>query len=417
MRHLAGLDYPVFPLDLSPDGRWLMVAFVIGEITGRAATVAIDTQGDAHWWMNTRAHFFPYYFVAYPYLYSSLYPRWLPDGRLLWVNQVCKVFVWDGQNRRELSAPVPVYPVYWVEYASKGIAFAHAWGGGLWRVDLAFERWEEVTTHRPPRLGTLGNAILAYDGSYALAFQADQTAAQMWRIPAEMGTLAEPLPDIQGWVDVPGHGGPSGPPSTHLAGTSYWLLNVGIAIVVNERDGNVITAEDLHLPEGYYILDYYASPDGRWLAVTITDNREQSWEQPDVYLTPATDLTAGRIVEGVSVAGWHTDTPAVIFRNHVTGALSVTRLPLIDATPGAPLDNAMSPLATLPNMVFAVDAASPARLLQFDLDGNLLSTLDLSAQYDLIRIGTGAADRVFLGVMRSQDDTGTHALVEWTIEP
>ncbi|HET7091002.1 MAG TPA: hypothetical protein VFL17_20410 [Anaerolineae bacterium] len=412
---MAGLDYPVFPLDLSPDGRWLMVAFEIEYSTGRAAMAVIDTQGESHWWMNTQANFFSPYFVTYPYLYPSLYPRWLPDGRLLWVNQVCKVFVWDGQNRRELSAPEPVHPVYWVVYASKGIAFANTWDGGLWRVDLASERWEEVTTHRPPRLGRLGNAILAFNGSYALAFQTDQSAAQMWRIPAEMGSFAEPLPDIQDWVDVPGHGGPSGPPSTHLADTPYWLLNVGIALVVNERDGSIITAKDLHLPEGYYIIDYYASPDGRWLAVTITDDRQQPWEQPDMYIAPSTDLTAGRIVEGVSVAGWHIDAPAVILRDQATGALSVARLPLADATPRAPLDNAMSPLVTLPNMVFAVDAASPARLLQFDLDGNLLSTLDLSSQYDLIRTGTGTAGRVFLGVTRSQD--GSHALVEWAVGP
>lgn len=417
VRHLTGLDYPIFPLALSPDGRWLLVAFEIGRSTGRAAMAVIDTQAESHWWINYRANFFTPYFVDYPYLYSGLYPfRWLPDGRLLWVDETCRVFVWDGQTRRELGAPERMGNV---QYASDDIAFAlSVKDGGLWRVDLSSEIWEKVTTSRPPKYGALGVPLIAQDGSYGLVFQHDETSAQMWRVPAEMSTAAKPLPDIRGWVEPPGQGGPSGPPSTHLAGTSYWLLNVGLTIVVNERDGSMLTARDLHLPESYYIASYYASPDGRWLSVSLSTNRQQAWETVGAYIAPSTDLTAGRIVKGVSVAGWHTDAPAVILRDNTTGALSVARLPLVDATPGVSLDNATSPVVTVPNMVFAVDTALPTRLLQFGLDGNVLSTLDLSAQYDSIDFGAGAMGRVFLSATRGKsDDAGKHALVEWAVGP
>lgn len=169
VRQVAGLDYPVFPLDLSPDGKWLMVAFEIEKSTGRAAMAVMDTQAEAHWWLNTQTFFFSPYFADYPYLYPGLYPRWLPDGRLLWVDEAGKVLVWDGQNRRDLDAPEPMGHVV---YASDGIAFARSVrDADLWRVDLASDVWEKVTTSRPPEVGALGGYfILAHDGSYALAF-------------------------------------------------------------------------------------------------------------------------------------------------------------------------------------------------------------------------------------------------------
>jgi hypothetical protein len=309
-----------------------------------------------------------------------------------------------------------------VQYASSEIAFARDQAGDLWRVDLRSGLWEKVRTPRPPKVGTLGGYyILARDGSYALAFQ----DGQMWRIPTRMGTLAEPLPDVE--VEIVGRGGPSGPPSTQLADGPYWLLGlprsgeVGVGsegFVVNERESSILTPRDLHLPEGYYIVGYYASPDGRWLAVTITDDRQQPWEQPDVYLAPSTDLTAGRVVEGISVTDWHTDAPAVVFKDNATGVLSVARLPLTDTTTMAALKGARPPLTTLPDMIFAVDASFPARLLQFDLDGRSLDTLDLSAQYESILTVRGALGRVFLGVQgRQPDNACTYALVEWAVEP
>ncbi len=419
LRQFAGLDYPVFPFGLSPSGRWLEVAFEIEKSTGDAAMAVIDNQGEAHWWINTEAFFFTPYFAEYPYLYPSSFRPWLPAGRRLWVDEVGKVYIGDGQNRQNLGAPELMWDVL---YATNGIAFARG-GGDLWRVRLESGTWEKVTTPRPPETGSLGGSgLMSHDGSYLLAFQ----GPQMWRIPAQMGAVAEPLPDVE--VEIVGRGGPSGPPSTQLADSHYWLLGlprageVGVGsegFVVNERTGSLLTAEDLHLSEAYFIREYYASPDGRWLAVIINDDRLQPWLNTDLYIAPSTDLTAGEIAEGVSVARWHTESPAVILRDHMTGALSVARLPLADATAGATLNGAMPPLVTLPQAVFALDASSPARLLQFDLDGSLLNTLDLSAQYEAIITGIGVENRVYLGAANypAEDSrTCTYALVEWEVD-
>jgi len=417
VRQLTGLDYPIIPVDPSPDGRWLVVALELVKGTGRAAMAVIDTQGDAHWWMNTDTFFFADYFVDYPYLRT----HWLPDGRLLWVNEARKAFVGDRQNRRDLGA---LEPIEYIEYLSDGIAFAQDEDGDLWRVELASARWEQVTTPRPREEGQLGHYfVIAEDRSYALSF----TRQKLWRVSARMGTPPELLAAIH--VETIGAGGPLGPPSVQLANSSYWLLSLPImgeggvgsgGLVVNEHDGSLLTARDLRLPEGYHGTGFYASPDGRWLAVSLTGNIQQPWEQTGVYITPSTDLAAGRVMKGVSVAGWHTAPPAVILRDLATGALSVAHLPFTDATISTALAGTMRPLITLPDAIIAVHARSPAHVLQFDLDGHLRRTLDLSARYDWIRAGMGATDRVFLSAIDSQSETGgkcTYALVEWAVGP
>ncbi len=73
---------------------------------------------------------------------------------------------------------------------------------------------------------------------------------------------------------------------------------------------------------------------------------------------------------------------------------------------------------TLPDRLIALDASSSARLLQLDLDGRLLDTLDPSNKYDSLSYGTGAMGRVYFGARRgSHHGTSAcpYALVEWTV--
>lgn len=419
VRQLTGLDYPIIPFDPSPNGRWLIIALELVPSTGRAATAVIDIKGDTHWWMNTTTYFFADYFVDYPHYLST---HWLPDGRLLWVNESHKVLLGGQQYRRDLGAPELIY---WIEYMSDGIAFAQDEDGDLWRVELATARWEQVTPPRPREEGQLGHYfIVAQDRSYALSFTANQ---KLWRVPLRMGAAPEALTIVR--AEIPGMGGPSGPPSVQLADSLHWLLSLPVlegngvgswGMIVNERDGNFLTAKDLQLPEGYYGTGFYASPEGRWLAVSLTDDPRRPWQQAGVYIAPATDLTAGRVIKGVSIAGWHTTWPAVILRSLTTGALSIAHLPLTDATPGAVLANAAPPLITLPTAIIAVDARSPARVLQFDIEGHLLKTLDLSTRYDKIRAGVSTPGRVFLSAIDAHSKKNgmcTYALIEWTVGP
>ncbi|HEY4690935.1 MAG TPA: hypothetical protein VIK33_16605 [Anaerolineae bacterium] len=324
----------------------------------------------------------------------------------------------DGQQRRDLSPPEPMFNV---RYASGGIAFAQAEDGDLWRVDTVSRTWAEVTAPGLPKEDRLGYSFaVARDGSYVLAFPANR----MWRVPVEMGTAAEPLPNVK--VEIVGMGGPFGLP-VQLADSPYWLIDLPIVgkdgvwvqgFVVDTNQGRVVTVEDLSLPEEYYVRKFRASPDGRWLAVSLTDDLQQP--QTAVYITPSNNLTAGHVVTGVSVAGWHTSLPAVIFRDNATGTLSVVRLPLADGTSGVILNGAMPPLIMLPHRLFAVDASLPARLLQLDVDGNLMGELDLSEHYDSISAGIGAMGRVFLTVMgdlHRSDSKCTYTFVEWVAGP
>ena len=418
VRQLTGPNYPILPLDTSPDGKWLAVAIQTGnpagltEITSweqaRISIGLVDVQNNAPWLMQTNASAFP----------PDYLPRvnWLRDGRLLWVDEAHRVFVGNGQNRRDLNAPVPISQV---EYASGNIAFAQAEDLDLWRVDLASETWEKVTTSRPPKVGALGGYfILARDGSYALAFQ----DGQMWRIPAEMGAVAEPLPDVK--VEIVGRGGPSGPISTQLANSPYWLIGLpaefhGIeseGFVVDVRSGRIAIPKDLALPDNYRLRAFNASPDGKWLAVNLWDKSAE--QEAALYSTPADDLTAGRKITGYSVLAWHTAAPAIILKENTTDAVSVVRLPLADTPPVTTLIGAQPPFGTLPDLNIAVDTRSPARLLQFSLDGSLLGIFDLSTQYESILAMRGTADRLFLGVKgRQTDNACVYALIEWRIEP
>ena len=190
--------------------------------------------------------------------------------------------------------------------------------------------------------------------------------------------------------------------------------------MVDLRNGHILTAEDLNLPKEYRLVDYSVSPQGHWLAATLwQEDISQSERRSDsIYLFPGEDLTAGRVLKGMSVAGWHTEPSAVILKDNATGTLSVARLPLTDTTVTAPLNNARPPLTTLRDMIFAVEAGVPARLVQFDVDGNRRATLDLSAQSESIQAARGVGDRVYLGVQgRQEHNACTYALVEWLVGP
>ena len=431
VRQLARFGYSVYPTLLSPDGRWLALTLGLSARSLRAASILVDTQDDAHRWWKTRDSFYSDAFLT-PHSYTR--SPWLPDGRLIWA-EGGQVVIGDEKGEQILNPPEPVYQA---EYASQDIAFAISDVGNLWRVDLGSGNWEKVTTPRPPRTGNLGNSFhLAWDGTYGLAFQ----GGQMWRIPAKMGMAAEPLPDVI--VNPVGRGGGT-IPTAELAGSPFWLIGYAITtqngeaegFLVDLRNGHVVTAQDLGISTEYALVDYSISPGGHWLAITLR-RRGTPFTGPndsnlDLYLAPAQDLMAGRVLKGVSVAAWHTSPSAIILKDGAADTLRVMRLPLSPDNQMTSLAEVKPPIATLPDVIVAVDANSPARLQEFSLDGHLLGILDLSAYYDEVHTLEGALDlrahegetrsamvgpaRVFVGVTGGQPHDGsgcTEALIEW----
>lgn len=418
IRRIAVPTFLPFLLSISPDNRWLATAFE--NIGGEAYIALIDTQEGTHWWVNTQA-----YQVANM---NTTFSQWLPDGDVVWFDETGRLFVGDEQNHQTWEAPVKIRDI---KVAANHVAFIHAEGGGLWRVDLASGQWEEVTTTQPPMAGTLGGYFgIAHDGSYAFSFQFSEHGAEMWRIPAEMGAAAELLPGIEQPLEILGSG-QRAPLPHQLAHTPLWLINLPFAlkgsvlsensifgsIVVDTRQGTVQTAEGVGLPAGFYLTEFDLSSDGSWLSTVLVDGVTR--QATGLYLTPADDLRTGRIIgnSNLTVAGWHTEAPAVILRDAATGTLSVASLPPADEATGIPLAGAGELLTTLPDSLITTAAGHPARVLQFDLNGNLLNTLDLTADYESVEVGRSAAGRVYLSAVGRQSQESSacrYGLLEWT---
>lgn len=209
-----------------------------------------------------------------------------------------------------------------------------------------------------------------------------------------------------------------------LSGTPASGVHAG-GIIVDTRNGTLLSVENLGLSGEFYLTQFALSPDGEWLAVALTEG--ESRQVVGLYLTPDEVLTAGRMIESSDlwVAGWHiigrilthTDPPAVIFRNESTGTLSVALLPLTDGSPGSPLRGAGKLLAATAGSIMATAADNSALVLQFDLEGNLLNTLDLSSQYESVPVAQAAAGRIYLAVMGHQsreNNACVYGIVEWT---
>lgn len=408
MRQLSAFDAPLLMLDPSPDNRWIVVALNTAPRVGRAAVAVIDTQSNNHWWVD-RESFLPT---------ASSPTAWLPNGRLLWVNeQSGKVFLGSDQDHRDLNAPVPMGGI---RYAADDIALAVN-SGDLWRVALGTGQWEKVSSSSYPEATGLGNYYgISHDGSYALSFQ----SGLMWRVPTALGTDAERLPGPE--VQTVGSGSPSEPP-LQLADTPYWLIDLPLVpseeagpkgaagFIVNIESGRLLTADDLALPTTYALTAYSASPDGRWIAVSLWDRDRQ--QPAGLYVAPASTLTEGRLVDGLAVAGWNADAPALLLREATTHELIVAGLPLSDEEERVTLRGAGELVAISPTTIFASEADNPARLLQFGMDGTLLKTLDLSAAYSALSRGAAAGDRLYVSATQEDGAGCTYDLIEWTTEP
>jgi hypothetical protein len=423
VHHLTGLTFPLIPIGLTPNGRWLAVAFQGDE--SRAAIALLDTETNDHRWITADT-----YFDLAVDASLDTWQRWLARDQLVWLAETGgqQVMVQEGETVRSVEAPIPLYGI---NYAANNIAFAQGESGSLWRADLAANEWEEVTTDEPPIVGFLGGFYgLARDGSYALSFQGGQHGAQLWRIPAEMGAETQPLPQVETPLDILGSGAPLLMPR-QLADSFYWLISLPLllegssmanldeaimagGVIVDTSAGRLLTAEELELPADYYLTRFALSPDGQWLAIELTDG--QSRLPAGLYLVSTAELANGRFLEDnhLSVAGWHTEPPAVILHDQTADTLSVATLPLRDDSAGIVLSGVGHLLATLPGSIIITAPDGPTELVQFDLDSTLLNWLDLWPAYELVLHGYGGNGRLYLGAVESGSESDCrYGLVVW----
>lgn len=394
---LNGVPYPVYPLEASPDGRWLAVGVEMRGSSYGSAIAIIDTQGKEYWWANRNT--FVYYDIPIPDM------QWLTDGRLLWVDEANRVRLGIGEAAATLDAPVPIAAVY---LAASPFAFAVGTQQdnifSLWRVNLDTDTWEEVSL--PQGEHWQGTIAVARDGTYAIARTgiADNGSstiydALMWRIPGTMGTEAEILPSFPVNLSI-GRGGPL-PPDAQLGNGPYWIMEVFSTLIedpdkgyiasnvlVDIRDGHVVTAQELG-PEGAeYLTTYTISPDGKWFAVYVSTG-DAPTKGMGLYIAPTDDIKEGQLLPLEQFYGyyWHPTQPSLALYDNVTGDFFSIVLPLSSGSVLSPLVNSQEPLIPARDGYLTGYPLHHGQLLSFALDGAPRPPLDFSLVVDFVTDG------------------------------
>ncbi len=415
VRQIAHLPYPIFGIDPSPDGRWLLVRWAVGYRYQLTLTLAaiLDTQGNHHRWITTQ-HYGRFGFFD-----------WLPDSRLLWLDENGAVFIGGVDSARDLHAPEPINTI---NYLNEGIALASGKYredcscAYLWRVNVNSGQWEQVTRPavlEPQSLGWF--AGLSRDGSYALLYGYSSVA----KLPIRMGAPVERKPDV--FIQQP--------PGTdaevqlqvvnvQLADSPYWLFRTwfsGGFALVNIDDGSRFDPVSVRLPSAEQ-YSYDASPDGRWVAIWLPGQSRISW----VYIAPSSDLGAGVILEtltGMSGFGWIPGADEVLITQQEANSLSLVHLPLVANTVSIPLPGAGSLIGITPDAIFTTNPFGVSQVLVFAPNGSRLGPLTIDTHGYSIKFDqlTGTHGRAYLGATLFQAQPGgecvyDHMLIAWGVK-
>lgn len=303
---LAGLTTPVVSATASPDGHWLAVKLARRFLEGgpvETALYILDTSGEGHW-LASQGGMDEYHDF-----------NWLPDGRLVWVDDGALIIGANtGVERRDLAAPEPVFEVW---AAAQNVIFASG-RMNLWRLNLNGGTWELVMgLEDVPRSGPSlisrpsANLSIAYDGTFAAA----NVEGRLYRIPIDSGYPAR----LVGTIEYGGRGGRIGAPQP-LAGSPYWYPGeVPLAqspdrpfsaALLDERNGRLVPLAELIHIQDRAVYAPVISPDGRWIAVPLSAPVEVAGETQapgqaeSLYLAPSTELSLGRVVPASMPAGW-----------------------------------------------------------------------------------------------------------------
>jgi anti-sigma factor RsiW len=291
--------------------------------------------------------------------------HWLSNGQLLWVDQG-RLFVadCDGQNRRDLQAPEPIFSIAGVGVGDVAVVLsgqegtAEERGTPVWRVDVPAGRWDLVPA--PPE-GTALPADTDAPGPYTVpALSEDGTSAYLMgpnydtfllRLPL---TLGEPpvLVTNFGPLNYVGGEGPLLSP-VPLVDSPYWFIprptwrdaaqSFMTNLLLDSRDGRLVPVQEVIGQELAGMAQ--VSPDGRWLALSVAGTTVTGPQSFSTYVAPSSDLSSGRTLYG-SVVGWQSQ-PAAVFllQQQLGGGRRFARAPLPEGDPVILLDSSsrMSP--------------------------------------------------------------------------
>jgi len=358
---LMGLTLVPHELMLSPDSRKLAVTFYHGTSQQMAlsATVVLDTRGDYHRLLAAESPGFDHFYT------------WLPDGRLLWVDDNGTVFL-DYDN---LNTPEPMRAVN-AAVGNTAYLSSKEWANPDWRVDLNTGKWETIVDDAGHVPGMFRG--VSHDGSYVLytytKSKIEELSTAVWRVPVEWGSPAEYV--FSHHVEGYGSDGYFGFYAANLARTNIWAVSgpfstgldinsVGFDSILIDLDAKkVLTPNDLGLDDDYTILGGSISEDGSQLIVELTKNPR-----------PAPNSAFAV-----------TDEYYVTDRKLTGGTLSTERPSLEDVPFTLPDNSTIVFNSRFSDPLFViVQVSSPSlKFERYDMEGNLLQTLDLSAEFDTL---------------------------------
>lgn len=429
LRHLPDSPYPIFPQGISPDGRRLTVVWRWPlepplQNAGFLASAELDTEGENHRWLIRDRSALSEKETA-----EEVCCWTLSDGRRLRATRthagLTRLILEEDHRSRVLEPPEPIRDLL---LAQGAVALASSPNGTVWRVDLNIGTWEKILE----RERGLWGVIMARDGAYGLALQEVETSGglpriRIWQIPARMGA---PARRIELPLRIMGSDNPNIPPSGQIGKGPYWLVGIpndsfGMGFLLDLRAGQVVTPADLGLP-AWRFLDYALSPDGEWLAITVVRSG-QSLKGPEdparsLYIAPGANLTAGQLLEGMSVITWGVHPPAVFLKDLQTGELRVLRLPPASGSRGIPLSGARL-LVPVPDGVLTVRGENAEQVAWLNLEGAPRAILNLAPLYQdiyalLPEIQGKQLKRVWIGARASSplpDGRCQWGVIEWIL--
>jgi hypothetical protein len=301
VREFPQVGAQVLSADPSPDGRFWVLKLLRETLPGGPNLVTLqvlDSESDTLWLASEEGNDLQHQHA------------WLPDGRLLWVDQgALWVSSGDGQTRLNLNAPEPMHEV-WAGAEQMALVGGES---AIWQLDTFSGEWtrvDEIVGNGPP-VTFGGNLSISPDGTFAAFI----FGGELWKVPLKVGEPAVHLATIE----YPGRGGRINPPYP-LADSPSWAVGEAASgfsetqsfggVLLDSRDGRIVPVSEVYpgIVESY--SPPVASPDGRWLAISQGPPNNEGTSN-GYYIAPSEEIYLGQEIPGQALLGWSSEPAAV----------------------------------------------------------------------------------------------------------
>ncbi|VAW30768.1 hypothetical protein MNBD_CHLOROFLEXI01-526 [hydrothermal vent metagenome] len=248
---------------------------------------------------------------------------WLPDERVVWVNNEGELYIGSIETQESLNAPAKMTDLWFV---SPDRILTRDEALQFWYFDLQNSTWTQLSQNESEKItwGWIDYAEASEDGEYVFFFFHDSIAILSNHLETVNIIEREELYPIvsSGSDEYPLWSSPK-----QIKGTPYWLLNTiwlirdfsGISyptfgFIIDSRTGDVVEHEILGIPSELAIYDSYLSPDRMWVAVEVVEAIQTLETYPaKVSQTWFISLSTGEVrMEDGEFAGWDAESQAYL---------------------------------------------------------------------------------------------------------